>query len=182
MNKNISVTINYKTMKLKNISYLLALILLGSCYPEEFPEIGDPADRVAQLAGTWQVSSVMQKDDDAIRKGFPSNVREQDITNVFPYTDFTLMLGVGEGVPTEFTVTQGGSPNIIGGLTSGTWALDNNALPSSITFTEGNATYDITIGSFANITSNLVLTVQRTQLKSGVPESFITYEYIFTKN
>jgi len=168
-------------MKLKNIPYLLALLLVVSCYPEEFPEIGDPADRVSQLAGTWQITSVVQQDDDAVRKGFPSNVRESDITNVFPYTDFVLTLGVNEGVPTEFTVTEGGSPNIIGGLTGGTWALDNNDLPSTIIFTEGSETFDIEIGSFADIVNTLELTVQRTQLKSGVMEPFITYEYIFTK-
>ncbi len=168
-------------MKLKNISYLLILLMVVSCYPEEFPEIGDPADRTSQLAGTWQITSVVQQDDDAIRKGFPSFVRERNITNEFSFTDFTITLAVSGGAPAEFTVTEGGSPNIIGGLTGGTWALDNNKLPSTITFTEGSTTFDIALGSFANIKSTLVLTVQRTILKAGVPESFITYEYIFTK-
>ncbi len=169
-------------MKTKNILYLLALIWTTSCSPEEFPEIGEPADRVSQLAGTWRVLSVIQRDDDAIRKGFPSNVREQDITNIFPYTDFNLTLEISGDAPANFTVVQGNSPNLIGGFTSGTWALDNNTLPGMITFTEGSSSYDIEIGSFANIESTLILTVQRTLLKSGVSESFITYEYIFTKN
>jgi hypothetical protein len=169
-------------MNIKNIPYLFALIWIMSCSPDEFPEIGTPADRVSQLRGTWQISSVIQRDDDAIRKGFPSNVREQDITNVFPYTDFSITLEISGGVPTEFTIIQGGSPNIIGGLNSGTWALDDNELPSTITLTEGSAAYNIEIGSFADIKNTLLLKVQRKLLKSGVPESFITYEYIFTKN
>ncbi|MEO1654939.1 MAG: DUF5004 domain-containing protein [Bacteroidota bacterium] len=168
---------------MKNLlNSLKMLMLLGflavSCTPEDFPPIGDRPDRFAQLQATWSLAAVIQTDNDAERKGFPAFAVTQDISNDFPFTEFQLTLN-GDG---SFSVNQGNSPSIIGGLTSGTWTTDDPDFPSMISFTDGSGSFDIGIGSFAEIDSNaLSLKLTRFEEKGGALEAVTTYEYRFTK-
>ncbi|RYF83815.1 MAG: DUF5004 domain-containing protein [Chitinophagaceae bacterium] len=89
---------------------LLAGVLVTSCRPENFKEIGTQSSVVSSLAGTWKLTRVTQTDEDAKSKGFnygPVNIQQMDLTNVFPYTDFKLTLNATGNTPTTFTAVPG---------------------------------------------------------------------------
>ena len=146
------------------ISLVLMSLVLLCCQPDEFPAIGAREPIVPKLAGTWTLSKVVQRDNDAERKGFPSFAQLQDITNDLAFKDFKLVLNVSGNAPATFAVQAGNSPNIIGGgISSGNWSVDDVNYPSRITFSGGAGT-SIELGSFAGLNNGeMVLKLIRTQ-------------------
>jgi len=156
-------------------------VLIFSCQPDEFPPIGEKQAVIPALAGTWRLTSVIQKDEDATRKGFPDYAQVQDITSDFPFNEFTLTLVTNGNEPASFSIDAGNSPNIIGNVTSGNWSVDHIDFPSKIVFT-GDAQAAIELGSVAGLNKgNLEFRLIRTQPKAGKEEAVVTYEYSFTK-
>ena len=158
--------------------FIFSILILASCSPDEFPALGDRADRVSQLTGTWSLTKVTQEDKDAVRKGFPFFAQVQDITNAFPYTSITLSLNVDN----TFTLDNGNGPNILGGLSSGTWAVDDQMFPSTLIFTSGSDSFELSIGSFAEIGDGVITLVKaRQEEKSGSLQDVLEYNYEFSK-
>jgi hypothetical protein len=174
-------------MKIMN-RYITMILCAGilavsifSCQPDEFPSLGERKAIVPRLAGTWKLTQVVQRDNDAERKGFPTFAQQQDITDDFPFQEFKLVLDAANGTPSTFTIETGDSPNIIGNVSIGTWAVDDVNYPSKITFSGGDGV-EIELGSFAGLDNGkLVFKLIRTQPKAGKQESVVTYQYSFTK-
>ena len=168
---------------MKNIKIFSTLLVLCAmaCHPDEFPALGEREQILPKLAGTWSLSSVIQIDNDAVRKGFPDFAQRQDITHDFPYEEFKLVLGVNEeGAPADFTINAGDSPNIIGNISSGAWSVDSQDFPSKIIF--GNNVASIQLGTTAHLgKGELVLKLIRTQPKGESVVDVVTYQYSFTK-
>lgn len=165
-------------MKSKNIykaaiALTLVVVVMG-CRPDEFAPIGEAPDRLSQLNGVWNLTTVIQIDLDAQSKGFPDFAQRQDVTGSFDFSDFSLTLDA-DG---SFTVVEGNSPNIVGGLTNGTWVADNDEFPSTVIFTEGQTSNSLAIGSFADVSNNRI-SFTLVRLQSEVP--VVRYEYFFTK-
>jgi hypothetical protein len=159
------------------VAVLFTGTILSSCSPEAHKEIGEPRDIVASLAGNWTLTKAVEVDEDAVHKGFP--YKENDITAIFPYTDFKLTLVVNGSTPSTFTTTPGSSPKIIH-LASGTWAADNLQYPKVLTLTSGSTTETVTLGSYPIASSTkLQLNVSRSDAGSG--KLLITYKYEFSK-
>jgi hypothetical protein len=180
---------NFKIMKTIYNTVLIAFaalifVQLSACQPDEFLEIGDPVDRIAQMEGTWVITSVTQIDDDATRKGFPAFATQQDITQSFPFTQFRVQLELnGSGNPAGFTVSPGDSPNLLGTMTSGNWSVDNLDFPSRIIFRGGGgAAATLDLASLRDLYNNgLTLRTRRFEVRQGKLQPFVTYNYTFTK-
>lgn len=154
---------------------LAAMIVVISCQPDEFPPIGERNDVVPRLAGTWQLTQVVQTDNDAARKGFPMFAQTQDVTSDFPFTQFNITLNAdAAGNPTTYTITTGDSPNIIGDVTSGNWTTDDVAFPSKIQFGD----VSIELGSFAELDNGKM---QFKLIRFQSEQAVVTYQYVFTK-
>jgi hypothetical protein len=167
-----------KTSINKILSVALVLtIMLAACQPEDFNEIGDKRDIPVSLGGTWKLSKVTQKDEDAARKGFPYS--ELDLTTVFPYTDFTLTLNTNGVSPSNFTANAGNSPEIIG-LDAGTWSVDNGENPTAILFKSGSITEQVTLGAYP-VGGNTKLKFKIDKKDAGSDKLLISYTYEFTK-
>lgn len=158
---------------------LIYMTLLGvaafACQPDEFQAIGERNKVLPKLSGTWNLSRVIQIDNDAERKGFPAFAQTQDVTSDFPFSEFSITLNVdAAGNPTTYTITTGNSPNIIGDVTSGTWAADNVDFPSKILFSE----VSIELGSFAELDNG---SMQFKLIRYQSEQSVVTYQYVFIK-
>lgn len=169
-------TLIYKT---KFLILAIALVTVGCI--EESPSVGDPFDRVGGLSGSWQLTKIIQNDEDAIRKGFPVFAQSLDVTSMMSFTSYSLTLNVdGEGVPSTFEVSDGGAPNFIG-ATSGTWSLDDPSKPATISFEGGE---DFEIETYLGLTEG-ILSLKFTRYETtskGEKKAFLSYEYQFTKN
>jgi hypothetical protein len=164
--------------------YLIVVMVLAfSCRPDEFPEIGERSAILPFLKGTWSISSVIQIDNDAERKGYPLFAQLQNITEDFPYDQFRLTLNLNaDDTPSTFTVELGDSPNIVGeGVLSGIWEVDDLDFPSLITFTDDSES-TIQLGSLSELaTGKLVVKVVRKQLKGSLFVPVVTYNYVLRK-
>lgn len=167
---------------MKKIFLLIFIATIVACTPDEFPAIGDRNKVVPQLAGTWKLNSVIQRDNDAERKGFPSFAQVQDLSEEFNYTNFELTLNADDsGNPTTFSIETNGAPNIIGEITSGNWVVDDVNYPSTILFGTGDVS--IELGSFAGLQNGqMVFKLIRYQPKGENLESVVTYQYTFIKD
>ncbi len=156
---------------------LIAAIMLVSCQPEDFKDIGPQREIPASLGGTWKLSKVIQKDEDAVRKGFPYS--ELDLTTVFPYTDFTLTLNLNGSSPAGFTSSAGSSPKIIS-LTSGQWSVDNGDAPGALIFKNGAVTEQVTLGAYP-VGGNNKLKFKIEKRDASSDKLLISYTYEFSK-
>jgi hypothetical protein len=177
------LTFNFFKMKniLKYISFAAILVIvLNSCI-EDFGGTGKPFDRVEQLQGEWQLSSVIQVDEVAAERNFP--YKELNLTSLFPYSDYKISFSANDsGVPTTFSVNRGNSPDIFG-LTNGSWKLDDRDRPSEIQLTSEGKTVAVDFSSLNTLVSgelHLKKTRYRTNSK-GVAKPVVSYVYIFNK-
>jgi hypothetical protein len=167
-----------KAMK-KILAGIFVCLVAAACQPDEFPK-NKPAEKVVpKLSGTWQLTTVIQQDNDAVNKGFPLFAQTQNITNDFPYSDLELVLNSdADGNPTTYAITLGDSPNIIGAPLSGNWTVDDVDFPSQIEF----GTASIQLGSFAELNNGTMqFKLVRLQPKGDEMQAVVTYQYIFTK-
>jgi hypothetical protein len=156
---------------------ILAVCLFSSCKPENFKPIGKAVTPIANLAGTWKITSVIQKDEDAANKGFP--YQQMDLTTLLPYTDFALTLNMNGNAPTTFTAVPGNSPKIIR-LTSGTWTVDDPNFPKILTLVNGIDTAKLTLGAYpTGINPSLKIALAKHDAASG--KLLISYSYVFSK-
>ncbi|RYF16210.1 MAG: DUF5004 domain-containing protein [Flavobacteriales bacterium] len=161
---------------IKYIVLALCITSIYSCKPEEFGPIGEEENIVKSLQGTWGLTKVTQKDEDAATKGFP--YKELDITNVYAYKDLLIALqGDAAGTPTSFTITQGNSPKI-SDFNTGTWTVDNVKAPTVINLKSGTLTSELTLGSYAELkTGKFYLK----KVKKSNGKAIVSYTYQFTK-
>lgn len=164
---------------MKNIKYItlaLCFLSLWGCKPEEFGPIGAPENFVKEMQGNWTLTKVTQKDEDAATKGFP--YKELDITNIYAYKELSIAFqGDANGTPTTFTITPGNSPKI-SDFNTGTWTVDNIALPTTIILKNGTATADLSLGSYAELKFGKFYLKK---VKKANGKALISYTYQFTK-
>ncbi|MBN9296953.1 MAG: DUF5004 domain-containing protein [Filimonas sp.] len=163
--------------------FVLAAVLLQACRPDSYKSVGTPVNALASLAGTWQITKVIQTDENAKNNGFnygPINIQTMDLTSVFAYTDFKLTLNFTNGVPSTFTTTPGNSPKIIR-LASGNWSVDNPSYPQVLTFANATDTARVTLGAYpvGSTTPVLKIAAQKRDASSG--KLLISYSYEFSK-
>ena len=164
---------------MKQIKYIMLALCIFSvwgCQPEEFGPIGSEENILKGLQGTWSLTKVTQKDEDAATKGFP--FKELDITNVYAYKDLSIALqGDASGNATNFVITPGNSPKI-SDFNTGTWTVDNVKAPTVISLKSGATTSDLTLGSYAELkTGKFYLK----KVKKANGKAIVSYTYQFTK-
>ena len=172
----------------KILSYSLLAGLLAvsmqSCKPDNDFTIGQPQNRLQQLAGTWRLQSVIQTDLNAKNNNYTDaarpdiNVQQMDITSAAPFTDLKLTFAQGaDNVPTTFAVDYGAAPKIFKNA-AGTWMVDNLATPGAVKFMNGSDTIQVKLGNVSNLSSNK-LTLIRIKSQGSKPK--IQYDYNFIK-
>lgn len=173
--------------KIVNISILLCICIAGvySCRPDNDFSLTKPQNRVAQLAGTWKLQSVLQIDLLAKSNNFVDparpdiNLLQQDITNIAPFTDLAVtFVNDGSNVPSTFSINYGAAPKIFK-LNGGTWKVDDLNAPGNIKFINGPDTVKTILGNVNNLSAGM-LTLQLTKFQGIKP--VIQYNYNFIKN
>jgi kynureninase len=162
----------------------LSALLFTACQPDDDFVIGQQADRIQQLAGTWKLQNVVQTDLNARNNNFvdpsrPSvNLISQDITAVAPFTDMTVTFSQSNSMPSTFTINYGNAPHIFK-VSAGNWTVDNVKAPGTIKFVHGTDTASTMLGGVNNLSAGLLnLQVVKYQGTKAV----IQYNYNFKKN
>jgi len=154
----------------------LAAIVAAGCKPENYKPLGKAATPIANLAGTWKITSATQKDEYAANLGWPYQVT--DLTALFPYTDFTLTLNMNGATPTTFATAPGQAPKIIT-QTSGNWTVDDPSYPRVLTLAGATDTAKVTLGAYpTEANPTLKITVAR---RDATGKLLISYSYVFAK-
>ncbi len=155
---------------------MLCILAMWGCKPEEFGPITKETNVVAQMQGSWSLTKVVQVDEDAKTKGFP--YKELDITEVYAYKDLVIALQLdASGKPASFTITNGNAPRIAD-LTSGNWTVDNELAPTIITLKNGTTSNELTLGSYAGLSSGKFYLIKKKSFNGKV---ILSYQYEFTK-
>ncbi|AHM63313.1 hypothetical protein D770_25340 [Flammeovirgaceae bacterium 311] len=174
--------INANTMKSTiKILYGMGLMLLAfACSPDEPGPIGEPANKVNQIRGTWEISRVVQVDLAAEQKGFPTIARTKDITNALPgmsYAGATFRFDATANGPGSFDIDKGNSPLML--PATGTWAFNDPQYPSAVVLTANGSNHELEIASFAQAEAGvIVFKVVRSAPERG---PYVRYEYYLNK-
>lgn len=165
------------------INKFLALGLLTvafACSPDEPGPIGEPANKVEQISGTWEINRVIQVDLAAEQKGFPSIARTKDITNALAgmsYAGATFTFSTNGDAPGTFEIDRASSPLLL--PTAGTWAFNDPAYPSAVVLTANGGSESLEIASFAEVEAGvLVFKVIRSAPDRG---PYVRYEYYLNR-
>ena len=155
---------------------IFASLFIVSCKPDAFKPVGDASVfRIQSLSGNWTVSSVVQTDEDAIRKGFP--YKTLDVTNDYTFKTFKLNLLMSGDAPGNFTIDKGTAPNFFR-HTTGKWSVDDLKLPTKLYLINGTDTVKINISNYSSLAANQL---KIKLLKSAYGKTQIGYDYLFTK-
>lgn len=171
-------------MKMKTRLFMIPVALLLSvalsCQPDDdYPDLQDPlAVKPTLLSGTWTAERVIQYDQEALDNGFPMEVVEQDITALFPFSDYKLTFELDEnGRPSEYSIDAGTAPNFLS-LTSGTWTLDDPVFATVITLSN-TANIHATSFRIQQLTENrIILNVLRNDANDNTLYSYYRYDFV----
>jgi len=173
-----------KILKITLFVSFMAL-MISSCKPDNDFSIGQPQNRLMQLAGTWKLQSVIQIDLIAKSNNFIDQARpdvsltQLDITGIAPFTDMTVSFANdASNIPSTFAINYGAAPKIFK-LTGGTWEVDDLKAPGNITFISGTETVSTILGNVNNLSAGM-LTLKL--IKSQGAKPVIEYNYNFIKN
>src|SRR6476661_828931 len=114
---------HFKNITMKKILFQVCIagsIALGmsSCHPDNDYTLSAPADRLAQLSGTWKLQNVIQTDLIAKGNNFADPSRPEvslisrDITEAAPFTDLAVTFQLNNALPGTFTINYGNAPKI----------------------------------------------------------------------
>lgn len=167
-------------MKNRQLTLLIitavTVLAFTNCQPDKIDAyVPREAGNVASVTGTWKGVSVIQYDNDAVRKNFP--YKSQDITSVLEFTKVTLTLNSTANQPGTFTINYGTAPAFFK-LTSGNWKTDNSSKIGKMELINGTDTVRFTMGSYLLLDQNKL---RITQVKTLLGKEAITYEFNFSK-
>ena len=148
---------------LKYISFVVAITLMTaftSCSDDY--EVGQPYDKMAGTVGEWSVKTVTLVN---------AEDEELDITSYFDFSTFGINLNADK----TFTIS-GSAPNYLG-VTSGTWALDNESTPMYIELTQSSTKAQLNFVAPPREGTNLKVRVDR---KKG-DDVYASYLYELAK-
>ena len=159
----------------------LALPILNGC-TQKYPELEKTLTlRVAELAGTWKASKVIQYDQQAIDNAYPVSVQSMDITNAYAFSQYTLTLNLdSQNRPTTYTVTPGTAPNFLA-LTAGSWSVDHPVFVTKLDFFLSSST---SAGRFVVKSidkDKIILRMLRKDADANLTPTLLFYEYEFTR-
>lgn len=155
---------------------MMVAVVITACQPDDIVDYKPrEAGDVNSISGTWKGVSVIQQDNDAIKKNFP--YKSMDITDVLDFTKVTLTLNTASGAPTTFDVNYNGAPAFFD-FNSGDWRTDNMNKVKTVSLIKGTDTTHLVLGSYLFIEDGkLQLKLVKTLLGNEV----ITYEMNFSK-
>jgi hypothetical protein len=135
-------------MKSAKLMFIIATAigLFAGCKPETTGELGEASDKLQGMGGTWELTNFIQQD--------PNNpvLEERDLSEFYIVSGVEPMR-ITLDVPMQtYTVTITEGKNFFG--TNGTWSLDDNLAPSSITLMNSNDTLELYLGNMVLPTSN----------------------------
>ncbi len=125
-----------KNLKIVSMILFATTFLLFGC-KKDYPEIGDSPSKVTAITGSWKTMSVTQIDYPAKEAGESNS--EMDVTALYNLSHY----GITFNSDKTFSVS-GDAVDFIG-FSSGTWAFDNDAVPSRIDLTQGGVTKSYTV-------------------------------------
>jgi hypothetical protein len=163
---------------MKKIIFSIAtfVLFLASCKPELKGELGDPADKIAGMEGTWQLSSFIQQD--------PNNPikEERDLSDFYIVPGETPYQLTFTGSDRTYAVVEGPGKNFFG--TGGTWGFDNDQYPTYLFLYNTADTLQLLLGSVVRETdSNLGIELEKNCLDAATGEStpLAIYKFNFTR-
>ena len=135
-------------MKSAKLMFMIALAigLFAGCKPEITGELGETSDKLQGMGGTWELTNFIQQD--------PNNpvLEERDLSEFYLVSGVEPMRIILDVPSMTYTVTITEGKNFFG--TNGTWSLDDNLAPSSITLMNSNDTLELFLGNMVLPTSN----------------------------
>ena len=150
------------------------ILVFASCKPELEGELGEPFDKVQGMAGTWELSTFLQKDlNNPIKE--ERDLSDQFINGIDEPLQITF-----DGSDKSFSVELTNGKNFLG--EEGTWSFDNNEYPTALLLETGTDLTQFELGSVVRPFDN-VLSIQLD--KSCIDtegETTETVVYIFNFN
>ncbi len=151
---------------------------IAGCRPDAIKDYsGVDNGSVTALYGTWNGSSVNQRDIGAEAKGFP--YKNEDMTASLDFTKVKITLNGTGTTPADFNINYGTAPQFFK-FNTGNWKVDDPAKVGKVYLINGAGTDTITMvmGSYQELLNNKLSFVQ-TKTLLGQPA--IVYEYKFSK-
>jgi hypothetical protein len=164
--------------KIISSAILVLALVWSSCSPEELKDFTAVDNgNVEAIYGTWNGTSVNQRDIGAEAKGFP--YKNEDMTAALDFTKIKLTLNGTGSTPGSFSINYGTAPQFFK-FNSGNWSVDNPSKVGKIYLINGagNDTITMVMGSYQELLNNKLKLVQ-TKTLLGQPA--IVYEYQFSK-
>lgn len=159
------------------ISMLILGVVLNSCQKIEYASIGEAASLEKNLIGNWKLDSIVQVDQNAVDKGFPVFVQQQNITSLFTYN--TVTAAFNEGGTYTFT-NPGNAPLFF--ATTGNWSFIENGGPLRVKLSSGQRADTIDFAKAYKVSDNKLALRYNRAFYTGTKKVFVYYNINFSRN
>lgn len=163
-------------------SLIILSVLIISCKKIDYAPVGDSITLEKNLIGNWKVDSVIQVDQNAVDKGFPSNVQRLNITSLFTYNTVSVVFtdgGTGKAGTYAFT-NPGGAPLFV--APSGNWAFIDNGGALRVKVSNGTRADTLDFARAYRATDNKLALRYNRAFYTGTKKVFLYYDFNFSKN
>ena len=150
-------------------------MIFAACKPDLKGELGTAADKVAGMSGTWKVSRFSQVDlNNPIQE-------ERDLSEFYIVPGEEVLTIQFNKNDRSYVVTPGAGRNYFG--TSGTWAFDNDAAPSTLILTSAEETLELPLGTMVREFDNAFeIEIPRfCEDATGNRQATVIYKFQFTR-
>ncbi len=152
-------------------------LYFAACKPESLKDYeSNSAFSISSLQGTWKLTKVTQRDEDAARKGFP--YKDLDVTAALGQSQVAITLNLAGNAPGTYTINYGTGAKLLK-VGNGNWFLDDVNKPGKMNLASGTDTAKLILSNYANLLNNKLVMVQK-KFYNG--KEAITYNYEFSKN
>ena len=165
---------------------LTAIIVLTlftvSCKKISYSEVGESISLQKNLVGNWKLDSIIQFDQSAVDKGFPTFVQRLNITTLFPYNTVSVKFtDAGTGTAGTYAFTNpGNAPLFV--APSGNYSFFDNGGSERLKLVGTSRTDSIDFAKAFRASDNKLALRYNRAFFTGTKKVFVYYDFNFSRN
>ena len=163
-------------------AFIVLCLFATSCKKISYGEIGESISVEKNLIGNWKLDSIIQVDQTAADKGFPTFVQKLNITTLFPYNTVSVKFtDAGTGLSGTYAFTNPGNAPLFVAPT-GNFSFFENGASQRLKLVGTTRTDSIDFAKAYRVSENKLALRYNRAFYTGTKKVFVYYDFNFSRN
>jgi hypothetical protein len=163
-------------------AFIVLCLFTTSCKKTSYSDIGESISVEKNLIGNWKLDSIIQVDQTAADKGFPTFVQRLNITSLFSYNTVSVKFtDAGTGLAGSYSfVNPGNAPLFV--APTGSYSFFENGASQRLKLVGTSRTDSIDFAKAYRVSDNKLALRYNRAYYTGSKKIFIYYDFNFSRN